>query len=144
SWVDLSLLTGESVPVDVSEGDDVVGASINGTGRLLVFVTKVGANTRLAGIVRLLQAAQGSKAPVQRLADRVSAVFVPIVMVIALGTFLGWYAADPQAPGVAMLHAVAVLLIACPCALGLATPAAIMAGTGRAAELGVLFKGGEV
>jgi Cu+-exporting ATPase len=144
SWVDLSLLTGESVPVDVSEGDEVVGASINGTGRLVVFVTKVGANTRLAGIVRLLQAAQGSKAPVQRLADRVSAVFVPIVMVIALGTFLGWYAVHPQAPGVAMLHAVAVLLIACPCALGLATPAAIMAGTGRAAELGVLFKGGEV
>ncbi|MDP9296867.1 MAG: cadmium-translocating P-type ATPase [Actinomycetota bacterium] len=144
SWVDLSLLTGESVPVDVAAGDEVVGASINGTGRLVIFVTKVGSNTRLAGIVRLLQAAQGSKAPVQRLADRVSSVFVPIVMLIALGTFLGWYAANPQAPGVAMLHAVAVLLIACPCALGLATPAAIMAGTGRAAELGVLFKGGEV
>ena len=144
SWVDLSLLTGESVPVDVGPGDEVVGAAINGHGRLLVFITKVGANTKLSEIVRLLQSAQGSKAPVQRLADRISAVFVPIVIGIAGATFIGWSLFTDQGPGTALLHAVAVLLIACPCALGLATPAAIMAGTGRAAEIGVLFKGGAV
>ena len=144
SWVDRSLLTGESAPVDVAPGDDVVGATMNGTGRLVVFVTTVGAGTRLAEIVRLLEQAQGSKAPVQRLVDRVSSVFVPIVLGIAAATFAGWLAFTDVSPGAAMLHAVAVLLIACPCALGLATPAAIMAGTGRAAELGVLFKGGEV
>ena len=144
SWVDLSLLTGESAPVEVEPGDDVVGATVNGNGRLVVFVTTVGAGTRLAEIVRLLEAAQGSKAPVQRLADRVSAVFVPVVLAIAAATFVGWLALTGATTGAAMLHAVAVLLIACPCALGLATPAAIMAGTGRAAELGVLFKGGEV
>ena len=144
SWVDLSLLTGESVPVDVGPGDEVVGASINGNGRIVVFVSTVGAGTKLAGIVRLLQAAQGSKAPVQRLADRISAVFVPAVIVLAVATFAGWNLLHPDAPGPALLHAVSVLLIACPCALGLATPAAIMAGTGRAAELGILFKGGEV
>jgi heavy metal translocating P-type ATPase len=144
SWVDLSLLTGESVPVDVGEGDEVVGAAINGHGRLVVFITKVGANTKLSEIVRLLEAAQGSKAPVQRLADRISSVFVPIVMAIAALTFLGWLLLTDVGPGEALLHATAVLLIACPCALGLATPAAIMAGTGRAAEMGVLFKGGEV
>jgi heavy metal translocating P-type ATPase len=144
SWVDLSLLTGESVPVDVAPGDEVVGASINGRGRLVVFVTKTGGNSKLGQIVRLLQSAQGSKAPVQRLADRISSVFVPIVMGVSLATFFGWIAATDASPGAALLHAAAVLLIACPCALGLATPAAIMAGTGRAAELGVLFKGGEV
>ena len=144
SWVDLSLLTGESVPVDVGPGDEVVGAAVNGHGRLVVFVTKVGANTKLSEIVRLLQSAQGSKAPVQRLADRISAVFVPIVMAIAAATFVGWLLLTDVGPGTALLHAVAVLLIACPCALGLATPAAIMAGTGRAAEMGVLFKGGAV
>ena len=144
SWVDLSLLTGESVPVDVAPGDEVVGAAINGHGTLVVFVTKVGANTKLAEIVRLLEAAQGSKAPVQRMADRISAVFVPVVMTIALLTFAGWTLFTDVGPGAALLHAVSVLLIACPCALGLATPAAIMAGTGRAAELGVLFKGGAV
>jgi len=144
SWVDLSLLTGESVPVDVAPGDEVVGASINGRGRLVVFVTKVGSNTKLAEIARLLQAAQGSKAPVQRLADRISSVFVPVVLGIAAATFLGWTFVGSAGAGTALIHAVAVLLIACPCALGLATPAAIMAGTGRAAELGVLFKGGEV
>ena len=142
--MDLSLLTGESVPVDVVPGDDVVGASINGLGRIVVFVTTVGANTRLSGIVRLLQAAQGSKAPVQRLADRVSAVFVPIVLAIAAATFVGWMVWTEVAPSQALLHATAVLVIACPCALGLATPAAVMAGTGRAAEIGILFKGGEV
>ncbi len=144
SWVDLSLLTGESVPVDVAPGSEVVGASINGRGRLVVFVTTVGANTKLAEIVRLLQAAQASKAPVQRLADRISSVFVPIVLALAAGTFAGWIVLAGETPGQALLHATAVLLIACPCALGLATPAAIMAGTGRAAELGVLFAGGEV
>ncbi len=144
SWVDLSLLTGESVPVDVGPGDEVVGTSVNGTGRLIVFVTTVGANSKLSEIVRLLQAAQGSKAPIQRLADRVASVFVPIVLAIAIATFLGWWILGDVGPGAALLHAVAVLLIACPCALGLATPAAIMAGTGRAAELGILFRGGEV
>ena len=144
SWVDLSLLTGESVPVDVEPGDEVVGASINGHGRLVVFVTKVGSNTKLSQIARLLEAAQGSKAPVQRLADQISSIFVPIVIALAALTFAGWaFLADASA-GAALLHAVAVLLIACPCALGLATPAAIMAGTGRAAELGVMFKGAEV
>jgi heavy metal translocating P-type ATPase len=144
SWVDLSLLTGESVPVDVGPGDEVVGASVNGTGRLVVFVTKVGANTKLSEIVRLLQAAQGSKAPIQRLADRVASVFVPLVLALAALTFAGWTILTDVGSGEALLHAVAVLLIACPCALGLATPAAIMAGTGRAAELGVLFRDGEV
>ncbi len=144
SWVDLSLLTGESLPVDVEPGSEVVGASINGHGRLVVFVTKVGSNTKLAEIARLLQAAQGSKAPIQRLADAISSVFVPIVLAIAGFTFLGWSLFTNGGAGTALLHAVAVLLIACPCALGLATPVAIMAGTGRAAELGVLFKGGEV
>ncbi len=144
SWVDLSLLTGESVPVDVGPGDEVVGASINGHGRLVVFVTTVGRNTKLSQIVRLLEHAQGSKAPVQRLADKISSIFVPIVIVVAAGTFAGWVGFGGADPGVALLHAVAVLLIACPCALGLATPAAIMAGSGRAAEMGVLFKDGAI
>lgn len=144
SWVDLSLLTGESVPVDVGPGDEVVGASINGHGRLVVFVSKVGRNTALSQIVRLLEQAQGSKAPVQRLADKVSSVFVPAVLGIAAATLIGWVAIGSLPLGTALLHAISVLLIACPCALGLATPAAIMAGSGKAAELGILFKGGEV
>ena len=144
SWVDLSLITGESAPVDVAPGDEVVGSTINGNGRLVVFVTTVGEGSRLAEIVRLLDAAQGSKAPVQRVADRVSSVFVPVVMAIAAATFAGWLLWADASVGEAMLHSVAVLIIACPCALGLATPAAIMTGTGRAAELGMLFKGGEV
>jgi Cu+-exporting ATPase len=143
SWVDLSLLTGESVPVDVGPGSDVVGASINGNGRIEVFVTKVGANTKLAEIARLLESAQGSKAPIQRLADRVSSVFVPAVLGLAALTLAGWWLAGSPVED-AILNAIAVLLIACPCALGLATPAAVMAGTGRAAELGVLFTGAEV
>ncbi len=142
SWVDLSLLTGESVPVDVGPGDEVVGASINGTGRLVVFVSTVGRGTKLAGIVRVLEAAQGSKAPVQQLVDRISALFVPAVIALAAATAAGWMLLG-SGGSAAILDAVAVLLIACPCALGLATPAAIMAGTGRAAELGILFKGGE-
>jgi Cu+-exporting ATPase len=144
SWLDLSLLTGESVPVDVGPGDEVVGASINGRGRLEIFITRVGANAKLGEIVRSLQAAQASKAPVQRLADRISSVFVPVVLVLACLTWLGWIALAQVSPGQALLHATAVVLIACPCALGLATPAAIMSGTGRAAQLGVLFKGGSV
>ena len=143
TWVDLSLLTGESVPVDVAPGDDVIGASVNGTGRLVVFVTRSGEHTTLAEIVRALQAAQGSKASVQQLADRVSAVFVPIVLALAALTFAGWLWFTDVTPGQALLHATAVVLIACPCALGLATPAAIMAGAGRAAELGILVRGGE-
>jgi heavy metal translocating P-type ATPase len=144
SSIDLSMLTGESVPVDVGPGDEVVGASLNSHGRLVVQATRVGPDTKLAEIVRLLQAAQGSRAPVQRLADRVSSVFVPIVLLLAAGTFAGWALLSDVGLGTALLHAAAVVLIACPCALGLATPAAIMAGSGRAAELGILFKGGEV
>jgi Cu+-exporting ATPase len=142
SWVDLSLLTGESVPIDVAPGDEVVGASINGHGRLEVFVTKVGANAKLGEIVRLLQTAQGSKAEIQRVADRVSSVFVPFVLALAAATFAGWMLVVDASAGQALLHATTVVLIACPCALGLATPVAIVAGAGRAAELGVLFKGG--
>ena len=138
------MLTGESVPVDVGPGSEVVGASINGHGRLVVFVTKVGANTKLSEIVRLLESAQGSKAPVQGLADRVSSIFVPVVMVIAARDVRRLARPGERGARAGVAHAVAVLLIACPCALGLATPAAIMAGTGRAAELGILFKGGEV
>ncbi|MDP8955952.1 MAG: cadmium-translocating P-type ATPase [Actinomycetota bacterium] len=144
SSLDLSMLTGESVPVDVGLGDEVVGASLNGHGRLLVQATRVGPDTKLAEIVRLLQEAQGSRAPVQRLVDRVSAVFVPAVLLLGLATFLGWVILSDVGAGTAILHAAAVVLIACPCALGLATPAAIMAGSGRAAHLGVLFKRGEV
>ena len=144
SWVDLSLLTGESLPVDVEPGDEVVGASINGHGKITVLVSRIGGNSKLGEIVRLLQAAQASKAPIQRLADRISSVFVPIVLGIAVATYLGWTMLADVSAGTALLHAAAVLLIACPCALGLATPVAIIAGTGRAAELGVLFKGGDV
>src|SRR5262249_52607685 len=117
SSVDLSMLTGESVPVDVAEGDQVAGASLNVSGRLVVTATAVGADTKLAEIVRLLRRAQGSKAPVQRLADRISSVFVPIVLVLALGTFLVWLVVGAGAHpiGPALLHAVTVVLIACPC-----------------------------
>ncbi len=143
STVDLSLLTGESAPVDVSIGSEVIGAAVNGSGRLIVKARRVGADTKLAEIVRLLQDAQGSKAPVQRLADRISAVFVPVVLVLGVLTVIGWLLAGAGV-GTAILHGATVVLIACPCALGLATPAAIMAGSGRAAELGILFKGAEV
>ena len=143
STLDLSLLSGESAPVDVSAGSVVIGASVNGGGLLIVEARRVGADTRLAEIVRLLQSAQGSKAPVQRLADRISAVFVPVVLVLGLLTVAGWLMVGVGA-GTAILHGATVVLIACPCALGLATPAAIMAGSGRAAELGILFKGAEV
>ncbi|TAM71817.1 copper-translocating P-type ATPase [Mycobacterium sp.] len=141
--VDESMLTGESVPVEKTVGDRVAGATVNIDGRLTVRATAVGADTALARIVRLVEQAQGGKAPVQRLADRVSAVFVPAVLGVAVLTFAGWtlLAANPIA---GMTAAISVLIIACPCALGLATPTAIIAGTGRGAEMGILVKGGEV
>jgi len=143
SAVDVSMLTGEPVPVDVGRGDDVFGATVNTSGRLVVEATKVGSETALAQIARLVEEAQGSKAPVQRLADRISAVFVPIVLVLAVVTLVVWMLVTGEADR-AFTAAVAVLIIACPCALGLATPTAIMVGTGRAAQLGIVIKGGEV
>ena len=143
SAVDVSMLTGEPVPVDVTTGDAVFGATLNTSGRLVVEATTVGNDTALAQIARLVEEAQGSKAPVQRLADRIAAVFVPTVLVIAVVTFLAWVALGNPADE-AFTAAVAVLIIACPCALGLATPTAIMVGTGRAAQLGIVIKGGEV
>ncbi|MGH2829858.1 MAG: heavy metal translocating P-type ATPase [Actinomycetota bacterium] len=143
SAVDESMLTGESVPVEKAPGDIVVGATVNSGGRLVVRATNVGADTALAQIVRLVEEAQGSKAPIQRLADRISSVFVPVVALIAAGAFAGWLIGTGDVAR-ALTAAVAVLIIACPCALGLATPTAIMVGTGRGASLGVLIKGGEV
>jgi Cu+-exporting ATPase len=143
SAVDASMLTGESVPIEVGEGGAVVGATVNAGGRLVVRATRVGGDTQLAQMATLVEAAQSGKASVQRLADRVSGVFVPIVIAIAVATLLGWLAAGfPIAA--AFSAAVAVLIIACPCALGLATPTALLVGTGRAAQLGVLIKGPEV
>jgi cation-transporting ATPase V len=143
SAIDESMLTGESVPVEKKEGDDVAGATLNTNGALTVRTTAVGRDTALAQIVRLVEEAQGTKAPVQRLADRVSGVFVPAVVATAILTFAGWlFFASSPADG--LIAAVAVLIIACPCALGLATPTAIMVGTGRGADMGVLIKGGEV
>jgi copper-transporting P-type ATPase V len=139
SSVDESMLTGESVPIDKQPGDRVAGATVNASGVLTVRATAVGADTALSQIVRLVQEAQRGKAPVQRLADRISAVFVPVVIVIALATF-AWWALIVGDPLMGLTTAVAVLIIACPCALGLATPIAIMVGTGRGAELGVLIK----
>ena len=162
SAVDESMLTGESLPVEKRRGETVIGATINQTGMLRVQATRVGGDTMLAGIIRMVEQAQGSKAPIQRLADTVAGIFVPAVLVIALLTFVGWTVAGsvfgfaPQAatPGmvgmaatspwiVALVAAIAVLVVACPCALGLATPTAIMVGTGQGAEQGVLIKGGE-
>ncbi|MEW6078523.1 MAG: heavy metal translocating P-type ATPase [Thermodesulfobacteriota bacterium] len=142
SAVDESMLTGEPVPVDKEPGDRVTGGTVNGQGLLTVTATAVGAETVLSQIIRMVQEAQGGKAPIQALADRVAAVFVPAVILIAMITFTAWWAATGD-PVAAMVRLVAVLVIACPCALGLATPTAIMAGTGRAAENGVLFRGGE-
>ena len=143
SAIDQSMLTGESVPVEVGSGAEVAGGTINTYGRLVVRATRVGADTALAQIARLVAEAQAGKAPVQRLADRVSAVFVPVVIGIALATLAGWLVATGDA-GDAFTAAVAVLIIACPCALGLATPTALMVGTGRGAQLGILIKGPEV
>ncbi len=143
SAIDASLLTGEPVPVEVGPGDAVAGATVNAGGRLLVRATRVGADTQLAQIARLVTDAQNGKAPVQRLADRISAVFVPIVIALAVGTLGFWLGAGAGA-SMAFTAAVAVLIIACPCALGLATPTALLVGTGRGAQLGILIKGPEV
>jgi Cu+-exporting ATPase len=143
SAVDASLLTGESVPVEVGPGDPVTGATVNAGGRLVVRATRVGADTALAQIARLVNDAQAGKAPVQRLADRISAVFVPVVILLAAATLGFWIGAGASVAD-AFTAAVAVLIIACPCALGLATPTAILVGTGRGAQLGILIKGPEV
>ncbi|ANN22164.1 copper-translocating P-type ATPase [Amycolatopsis orientalis] len=143
SAVDLSMLTGEAVPVEVTVGDAVVGGTVNAGGRLVVRATRVGADTQLARMARLVEDAQNGKARVQRLADRVSAVFVPVVIALAVGTLGFWLGAGSGADA-AFTAAVAVLIIACPCALGLATPTALLVGTGRGAQLGILIKGPEV
>ncbi|WP_174188033.1 MULTISPECIES: heavy metal translocating P-type ATPase [Nocardia] len=143
SAVDASMLTGESVPVEVSPGDPVVGATVNAGGRLVVRASRVGADTQLAQMARLVEDAQTGKAEIQRLADRVSAVFVPVVIAVAVGTLAFWLGASAGA-AFAFSTAVAVLIIACPCGLGLATPTALLVGTGRGAQLGILIKGPEV
>lgn len=143
SAVDASMLTGESVPVDVAPGDTVTGATVNAGGRLVVEASRVGTDTQLARMARLVEDAQNGKAEVQRLADRISGIFVPVVLLIAVGTFGVWLAVTGDTAA-AFTAAVAVLIIACPCALGLATPTALMVGTGRGAQLGILIKGPEV
>jgi copper-(or silver)-translocating P-type ATPase len=143
SVVDASMLTGESLPVEVGPGDEVTGATVNAGGRVVVRATKVGVDTQLAQLARLVQEAQNGKAEVQRLADRVSAVFVPVVIVLAVGTLAAWLAVGANA-ATAFTAAVAVLIIACPCALGLATPTALLVGTGRGAQLGIVIKGPQV
>jgi Cu+-exporting ATPase len=143
SAIDQAMLTGEPVPVDVEPGSDVAGATINTYGRLVVRATKVGEETALAQIARLVAEAQSGKAPIQRLVDRVSSIFVPVVLVIALATLVGWLVLTGDATA-AFTASVAVLIIACPCALGLATPTALMVGTGRGAQLGILIRGPEI
>jgi Cu+-exporting ATPase len=143
SAVDMSMLTGESVPVEVRPGSQVAGATVNAGGRLVVRATKIGADTALAQIARMVEDAQTGKAPVQRLADRISGIFVPVVIALSLGT-LGFWLGTGETASFAFTAAVAVLIIACPCALGLATPTALLVGTGRGAQLGLLIKGPEV
>ncbi len=143
SAIDESMITGESMPVEKKKGDTVIGATINKQGSFKFKATKVGANTTLSQIIKLIEDAQGRKAPIQRFADRISAYFVPAVIVIALASFLIWYFAVGQTFSFALIIAVSVLVIACPCALGLATPTAIMVGTGKGAEKGILIKGGD-
>ncbi len=142
SSVDESMLTGESIPVDKKEGDEVIGATINKHGTFKFKATKIGRDTVLSQIIKLVEEAQGSKAPIQRLADKVAGIFVPTVIGIAILTFAIWYFVEGDFTN-ALINAVAVLVIACPCALGLATPTAIMVGTGKGAENGILIKGGE-
>ena len=143
SAIDASLLTGEPVPVEVGPGDPVTGATVNAGGRLVVRATRVGADTALAQIARLVTDAQNGKAPVQRLADQISAVFVPVVIGLALGT-VGFWVGTGETLATAFTAGVAVLIIACPCALGLATPTALLVGTGRGAQLGILIKGPQI
>jgi Cu+-exporting ATPase len=144
SAVDESMLTGESLPVDKEPGDTVIGATLNKSGSFVFRATKVGKDTALAQIVRLVEEAQASKAPIQRIADAIAGIFVPVVLVVALLTFAGWLLFGPEPRFIlGLTAAIAVLIIACPCALGLATPTAIMVGTGKAAELGILIRGGE-
>ena len=142
--IDESMITGESIPVEKRPGQQVIGATINKHGMIRVRATKVGKDTALAGIIKIVEAAQGSKAPIQRIADKISGIFVPIVVGIAIITFLIWFLiADPGNVAKALESAITVLVIACPCALGLATPTSIMVGSGKGAETGILFKGGE-
>ena len=151
SSVDESMLTGESVPVEKTPGSQVIGATMNRVGSFRFKATKVGKDTALAQIIRLVEEAQGSKAPIQKLVDRISSVFVPVVILLAVLTFAGWYFfggplainADVNPFTRALIHMVAVLVIACPCAMGLATPTAVMVGTGRGAEMGILLKSSE-
>lgn len=144
SAIDESMITGESIPVDKKPGDAVIGATINKNGLLKVEATKVGKDTALSQIVKVVEEAQGSKADIQRIADKVSGIFVPIVVLIAIASFLVWYfVINPGDVRSALVPLITILVIACPCALGLATPTSVMAGSGRAAEMGVLFKGGE-
>jgi Cu+-exporting ATPase len=143
SSIDVSMLTGESVPIDVTEGDSVTGATINLTGRVMVRATRVGSDTTFAQMAKLVREAQATKAPVQKLADRVSAIFVPTVLLISVITLFGWLIVDGDVAK-AFTAAVAVLIIACPCALGLATPTALMVGSGRGAQMGVVIKGVDV
>jgi len=144
SAIDESMVTGESMPVGKHKGDTVIGATMNKSGSFVYKATKVGKETMLSQIIKLVEEAQGSKAPIQRLADIISSYFVPIVIMLAISTFVGWYVFGPAGGLVlAMLNSIAVLIIACPCAMGLATPTAIMVGTGIGAEHGVLIKDAE-
>ena len=138
------MLTGEPIPATKSAGDEVIGATVNTTGSFVMRATRVGRDTALARIVELVERAQGSKAPIQRLADRVSEVFVPLVLVVASLTFVAWMLLGPEPRFTLALTAfIGVVIIACPCAMGLATPTAIMVGTGKGAEAGILVRGGE-
>ena len=145
SSIDDSMVTGEPMPVDKRKGDVVIGGTINSSGSFTMRATKVGSGTVLAGIIRMVQEAQGSKAPLQKLADKISAVFVPVVLVLAIATFIFWYfSGQPDSLSLAFTASIAVLIIACPCALGLATPAALITGVGRAAQKGILIKNAEI